>query len=138
VPRSHVPPGDLTLDVFVQSSSDGSVAVTHSAVKAHVPFSGTGTRVGTTRYRVTLQLAASWGRSVCHSSHCSGVKVRVSLGGRSYADYLDDRGQAVVTVLSKPRLPFLLVKVTTVNSKYSKLDMARVHVVLPPLKAAKG
>ena len=58
---SHVPPGDLTLDVFVQSSTDGTVAVTHSAVKAHVPFSGTGTRVGTTRYRVTLQLADELG-----------------------------------------------------------------------------
>jgi hypothetical protein len=131
---SHVPPGDLTLDVFVQSSADGTVAVTHSTVKARVPFSGTGTRVGSTRYRVTLQLAASWGRSVCHSAHCSGVKVRVTLGGRSYADYLDERGQAVVTVLSKPRLPFLLVKVTAVNSKYSKLNMARVHVVLSRLK----
>jgi Subtilase family len=137
VGAGHVPPGDLTVDVFVESSVDGTTAASHTTLGARVPFSASGTRVGSTRYRVTLQLAPSWGRRVCHSVHCDGVRLLVASGGRTYSDYLDDQGQAVVTVGNRARLAYLDVKVTSASTKYRALDMTHVIVPLPPLGAAK-
>ncbi|HTY71003.1 MAG TPA: S8 family serine peptidase [Actinomycetes bacterium] len=134
IPAAHVPPGDLTVDVFVQSSVDGTIAASHTRLSARVPFSATGTRIGSSRYRVTLQLAPSWGRKACHSVHCNGVAVHVVSVGRTYGDYLDELGQAVVTVRNKAHLTKLTVRVVSVSSKYRKLDMTSLKVVLPPLK----
>ena len=77
IPASHVPPGDLTVDVFVESSKDSTLAVSHTKLGAHVPFIATGSRIGTSRYRITLQLAPSWGKRACGSVHCSGVRLKL-------------------------------------------------------------
>jgi Subtilase family len=134
VAAAHVPTGDLTIDVFVQSSVDGTVAASHAKLGAHVPFSASGSRVGTTRYRITVQLAPSWGTRVCHQIHCNGARLRVAINGVAYSDYLDENGQAFFTVLSKPKVSALSVKLTTYNVRYQGLDMLHLRVPLSPLK----
>ena len=113
IPASHVPQGDLTVDVFVQSSTDSTLAVSHTKLSAHVPFIATGSRIGTSRYRITLQLAPSWGKRACGSVHCNGARLKLVSGGKTYSDYLDEHGRAVFTVSGKARLPYLVVKVSS-------------------------
>jgi subtilisin family serine protease len=133
IPASRVPPGDLTVDVFVQSSQDSTLAVSHTKLGAHVPFIARGSRIGTSRYRITLILAPSWGRRACGSARCNGARLKLVSGGRTYSDYLDEHGQAVFTVSGKARVPYLVVKVNAASSKFRLLNVARIHVGFSPI-----
>ena len=105
-PPSHVPPGDLTVDVFVQSSNDGTFAVTHIMRNAHVAVlrhrqPGSGRRAIASR----CSSRRSWGKRACGSAHCSGAAAQARLRQKTYSDYLDEHGQAVFTVSARPACP---------------------------------
>jgi hypothetical protein len=136
VPASQIPPGDLTLDLFVESSVDGTLAASHATMGARVPFSASGLRVGSTRYRVTVQVAPSWARRVCHTTHCNGTQIRLILGGKTYSDYIDEDGQAIFTVVGRSKATSLSVALRSASSKYKHLNMTYLRVSLPSLKAS--
>jgi hypothetical protein len=139
VSPSNVPPGDLVVLVDVFSSTDFSDASATYKLHARVPFSGSAARAGNGRYRVTMDLAPSWGHRVCHHSTCEGVKLYVVTAGKVYVAYLDENGQVVVTVGNKKHLKALYVRVRAASHHYHHLDMAKVHLdVAPKPKSEDG
>jgi subtilisin family serine protease len=138
VPASRIPTGDLVVLVDVVSTQDFSDASTAINLGARVPFAGSAARAGTGRYRLTLDLAASWGHRICHVGTCTGVKLYIVSGGKVYAGYLDENGEAVVTVKNKKHLKALDVRVRTASHHYHQLDMAKLHLSLERQGPVKG
>ncbi|HTY73311.1 MAG TPA: S8 family serine peptidase [Actinomycetes bacterium] len=128
VPARSVPPGDLAILVDVVSSQDFTDAAATTKLGARVPFSGTAARAGFDRYRLTLNLAPSWGHRVCHLKTCEGVKLFVVTHGVVYVSYLDEDGQAVTTVRGRAHLSSVLVRVRAARHHYHRLDMTTVHL----------
>jgi subtilisin family serine protease len=128
-----VPPGDLAVVVDVVSTQDFSDASAKTKLGARVPLSGSAVRAGYGRYRLTLDLAASWGHRACSLTTCEGVKLYVVSGGKVYAAYLDSNGEAVLTIRNKNHLKVLGVRVRSASHHYHHLDMAklRLHVGHP-------
>jgi hypothetical protein len=138
VKPGNVPPGDLVVLVDIVSSQDFTDASTFVNLGARVPFSGTAARAGTGRYRLTFDLAGSWGHRVCHVRSCEGVKLYVVSGGKVYVAYLDENGEAVATVQNKNHLKALDVRVRTASHHYHHLDMGRLHLSLHHPSSGSG
>jgi subtilisin family serine protease len=143
IPARLVPSGDLSVIVDVLSTQDFSDASATTKLGARVPFSGKAATAGAGRYRLTFDLAASWGHRVCHVSTCQGVKLYVVSGGKVYVTYLDEFGQAVVTVSNKKHLKSISVRVRTASHHYHHLDVASLqfhvgHPVVTPPFPGKG
>jgi len=127
VPASRVPAGDLAVEVDGLSSQDFHDAGASVKLAAKVPFSGSAASAGYRRYRVSLDLAPSWGKKLCHLTTCEGIKLYVVSAGKVYVAYLDENGHAVATVRSIAHAHALVVRVRSAKSYYHRLDM-KVHV----------
>lgn len=102
IPAAQVPPGDLSISLFIGSSSGFDVAETRTTLAARVPFSGTAVAAGKGRYRVDLALAPSR-QAQCGRSRCTGALVTVTAGRYRHVSRLDSRGHVVVLVSARPR-----------------------------------